>query len=150
MQIAALGFGVERVEEVAIGVHQGKIDDDDLTGLAPILLRAADAGDAVARALVSRLADEIAVMAVTAMRRLGLVGLATPVILGGGVITAGNELLLTGITRQLAEAAPAARVRVIDVPPDAKFWILNGPLMPAVPVRAPAPEPTREVASEFA
>jgi N-acetylglucosamine kinase-like BadF-type ATPase len=110
-------FGVERVEEITLGIHKGKIPDDDLIGLAPMLLRAADEGDPVAHAVVSRLADEIAVMAVTAMRRLDLTGLATPVILGGGVLTAGNPLLMAGITRQLAEAAPHAMVRVIDVPP---------------------------------
>jgi len=110
-------FGVERVEEITIGIHQGKIDDDELIGLAPLLLRAADEGDPVARAVVNRLAGEISVMAITAMRRLGLTGLATPVILGGGVITARNPLLMDGITRQLTEAAPRAQVRVIDVPP---------------------------------
>ena len=50
-------FGVERVEEITIGIHKGKIGDDDLTGLAPMLLRAADEGDAVARKVVNRLAD---------------------------------------------------------------------------------------------
>ena len=104
-------FGVEQVEEITIGIHQGKIDDDELIGLAPLLLRAADEGDPVARAVVNRLAGEISVMAITAMRRLGLTGLATPVILGGGVITARNPLLMDGITRQLAEAAPRAQVR---------------------------------------
>ena len=110
-------FGVARVEEVAIGFHKGKIGEGDLIGLAPTLLRAAEEGDDVARTVVSRLADEISVMAITAMRRLGLTGLATPVVLGGGVITAGNPLLMDGITRQLGEAAPHAQVRVIDVPP---------------------------------
>jgi N-acetylglucosamine kinase-like BadF-type ATPase len=110
-------FGVERVEEITLGIHKGKIDDDALVGLAPLLLQAADEGDPVARAVVSRLADEISVMAITAMRRLDLTGRATPVVLGGGVITARNPLLMASITKQLAEAAPRARVRVIDVPP---------------------------------
>ena len=110
-------FGVERVEQVTIGLHQGKIPHDDLISLAPVLLRAADEEDPVARSLVDRQAGEIAVMAITAMRRLDLTGLATPVILGGGVITARNPLLMAGITRQLAEAAPRAEVRVIEVPP---------------------------------
>ena len=56
-------------------------------------------------------------MAITAMRRLDLTGLATLVILGGGVITARNPLLMAVISRQLAEAAPRAQVRVIEVPP---------------------------------
>ena len=49
----------------------------------------------------------------------------TPVILGGGVITAGNPLLVDGILRQLAAAAPAAMVRVIDVPPVAGAALLG-------------------------
>jgi N-acetylglucosamine kinase-like BadF-type ATPase len=110
-------FGVDRVEEITLGIHKGKIPDDDLIGLAPMLLQAADEGDPVAQAVVNRLADEIAVMAITAMRRLDLTGLATPVILGGGILTARNPLLMAGITRQLAQAAPHAKVRVIDVPP---------------------------------
>jgi N-acetylglucosamine kinase-like BadF-type ATPase len=118
-------FGVERVEEVTLGIHKGKIGEDDLTALAPLLLRAADEGDPVAQAVVVRLADEISVMAITAMRRLGLTALATPVVLGGGVITARNPLLMSGITRQLAEAAPAAEVRVIDVPPVAGAALLG-------------------------
>jgi N-acetylglucosamine kinase-like BadF-type ATPase len=118
-------FGVERVEEVTIGIHKGKIGDGDLIGLAPMLLRAADEGDPVAATVVNRLADEISVMAITAMRRLDLTGLATPVVLGGGVITARNPLLMSGITRQLAEAAPAAEVRVIDVPPVAGAALLG-------------------------
>jgi N-acetylglucosamine kinase-like BadF-type ATPase len=126
-------FGVERVEEVTLGIHKGKIGDDDLTGLAPLLLRASDEDDAVARAVVERLAGEISVMAITAMRRLGLTALATPVILGGGVITARNPLLMSGITRRLAEAAPAAEVRVIDVPP-----VAGAALLGLDHVRAPA------------
>jgi len=118
-------FGVERVEDVTLGVHKGKIGEDDLTGLAPLLLRAADEGDPVARTVVSRLADEISVMSITAMRRLGLTGLATPVILGGGVVTARNPLLMSGITAQLADAAPAAELRVIDVPPVAGAALLG-------------------------
>jgi N-acetylglucosamine kinase-like BadF-type ATPase len=110
-------FDVERVEEITLGIHKGKIGDDDLIGLAPLLLRAADEGDPVARTVVNRLADEISVMAITAMRRLGLTGMATPVVLGGGIMTAGNPLLMGGITRQLTEAAPRAQIRVIDVPP---------------------------------
>jgi N-acetylglucosamine kinase-like BadF-type ATPase len=110
-------FGVERVEEITIGIHKGKINDDELIGVAPLLLQAADQGDPVARSVVNRLADEISVMAITAMRRLDLTGQATPVVLGGGVITARNPMLMASITRQLAEAAPRAQVRVIDVPP---------------------------------
>jgi N-acetylglucosamine kinase-like BadF-type ATPase len=129
-------FGVERVEDVTIGIHKGKISGDDLTSLAPLLLRAADEGDQVARTVVRRLADEISVMSITAMRRLGLTGLATPVVLGGGVVTARNPLLMSGITAQLAAAAPAAEVRVIDVPPVAGAALLGLDQVHAPPAAA--------------
>jgi N-acetylglucosamine kinase-like BadF-type ATPase len=118
-------LGVEKVEDVTLGIHKGKIGEDDLTGLAPLLLRAAAAGDEVARTVVSRLADEISVMAITAMRRLDLTGLATPVVLGGGVITARVPLLMDNISHQLAKAAPDAKVSIIDVPPVAGAALLG-------------------------
>ena len=129
-------FGVERVEDVTIGIHKSKISGDDLTSLAPLLLRAADEGDQVARTVVSRLADEISVMSITAMRRLGLTGLATPVVLGGGVVTTRNPLLMSAITAQLAAAAPAAEVRVIDVPPVAGAALLGLDQVHAPPAAA--------------
>jgi N-acetylglucosamine kinase-like BadF-type ATPase len=131
-------FGLERVEELTIGIHKGKIDDDELIGLAPVLLRAADEGDPVARTVVNRLAEEISVMAITAMRRLDLLGLATPVVLGGGVITARNPLLMDGITARLADAAPRAQVRVIDVPP-----VVGAALLGLDHVHAPPAAETR-------
>jgi len=33
-------FDVDKVEDVTLGIHKGKIGEDDLTGLAPMLLRA--------------------------------------------------------------------------------------------------------------
>jgi N-acetylglucosamine kinase-like BadF-type ATPase len=110
-------FTADKVEDVAIGIHKGKIPDGDLNGLAPVLFQASAAGDEVARSIVDHLADEIAVLAITAMRRLDLLALPTPVILGGGVITARDPRLIDGISARLAEAAPRARMRIIDVPP---------------------------------
>jgi N-acetylglucosamine kinase-like BadF-type ATPase len=110
-------FDADKVEDVAIGIHKGKIPDGDLNGLAPVLFQASAAGDQVAQSIVDQLADEISVLAITAMRRLDLLTLATPVILGGGVITARDPRLLDGITSRLMSAAPHALIRVIDVPP---------------------------------
>jgi len=110
-------FNMDKVEDVAIAIHKEKIEDGDLNGLAPVLLRASADGDPVARGIVDQLADEISILALTAMRRLGLTGLATPVVLGGGVITAGDTILLTGIADRIVTGAPDAEIRVIDVPP---------------------------------
>jgi N-acetylglucosamine kinase-like BadF-type ATPase len=118
-------FGVATVREVTLGLHKGLIADDELLGLTSVLFAAAHRGDRVARSLISRQADEICLMALTAMRRLGLLELATPVILGGGLITARDPLLLGGITDRLAREAPLATSHVIDIPPVAGAALLG-------------------------
>jgi N-acetylglucosamine kinase-like BadF-type ATPase len=121
----AAHFGVRTVREVTLRVHKGEIAGDGLLGLAPVLFATAHRGDRVARNLVSRQADEICLMILTAMRRLGLTGLATPVVLGGGLLTARDPLLNGGIEARLGAEAPGASVRIIDVPPIAGAALLG-------------------------
>jgi N-acetylglucosamine kinase-like BadF-type ATPase len=109
-------FGVPRASDVSIGIHYGKISKSELLGLAPVLLRVAARGDEVARNVVIRLADEIVTMAVTLIRRLGLAGRAVPVVLGGGLLTARDPLLTECVAAELAARAPAAIMRIVDVP----------------------------------
>ena len=97
------------VRDVAVAIHLEKIDEDDLQGLAPLVLATARQGDQVARDLVSRLADEIVTMAGTVIRRLGLTGQPFPVVLGGGVLTARDPQLIGWITERLAGAGTARR-----------------------------------------
>jgi len=124
-QAVAAHFGVPTVRDVTISIHLGKINDETLRELAPVLLAVAAAGDAVARKLVIRQAEEISIMALTAMRRLGLTALPTPVVLGGGVLTARDPLLITEITNRITAAAPQAVVIVVAVPPVAGAALLG-------------------------
>ena len=64
-------------------------------------------------------------MAVVAMRRLGLTAEPTPVVLGGGLMTARDPLLLSEITTRIAAAAPLASVSVVAVPPVAGAALLG-------------------------
>ena len=113
------------MRDVTLGLHLGKIGEEALLGLAPVLLAVASEGDEVARDLVRRQAEEICVMAVVAMRRLGLTAAATPVVLGGGLMTARDPLLLAEITERITAAAPQASVRVVAVPPVAGAALLG-------------------------
>ena len=113
------------MRDVAIALHLGKISEESLLELAPVLMAVAAAGDAVAQDLVRRQAEEISVMALTAMRRLGLTTLPTPVVLGGGVLTARDPLLITEITNRITAAAPQATVIVVAVPPVAGAALLG-------------------------
>jgi N-acetylglucosamine kinase-like BadF-type ATPase len=113
----AAHFGTGSVQEVAAGIHLGTIGKDSLRGLAPLVLELGGQGDEVAAALVRRQADEICAMVLTVMRRLDLTGLATPVVLGGGMLAARNPLLTARTIDSITAAAPRAAVRITDVPP---------------------------------
>jgi N-acetylglucosamine kinase-like BadF-type ATPase len=121
----AAHFGVPSVREVAIGIHLGTISEASLGELAPRVLALAGDGDDVAAGLVRRQAGEICAMALTVMRRLGLTGLATPVVLGGSVLAARDPMLTAGVIEGIKEGAPHAAVRITDVPPVAGAALLG-------------------------
>ncbi len=121
----AAHFGVPSVREVAIGIHLGTISEAALGGLAPAVLALAGTGDDVAAGLVRRQAGEICTMALTVMRRLGLTGLATPVVLGGSVLAARDPMLTAGVIERDQGRAPHAAVRITDVPPVAGAALLG-------------------------
>ena len=117
-------FGVDRVEDVVIGLYRGAIRHAELHGLVPVLFAVAGRGDRVAADVVRRQASEICTMATVAARRLGLAG-AVPVVLGGSLMTA-RDPLLSGTIRELILAElPGADVRTVDVPPVAGAALLG-------------------------
>lgn len=118
-------FGLASVREVTLGLYHGTIGAVALRGLVPAVFAAAADGDAVAADLVRRQAGEVVTMAVTAMRRLGLTGEPLPVVLGGSVLAAAGPLLMGLIKAGLAERAPLARVRLVQVPPVAGAALLG-------------------------
>ncbi len=118
-------LGASSMHDVAVGLHTGKIGWDAVPGLVPVLFGAAGEGDQVAVDLVRRQAGEVCVMALAAMRRLGLAGQPVPVVLGGGVLTARDPLLTREITRRFADEAPLATLRITDIPPVAGAALLG-------------------------
>jgi hypothetical protein len=132
-------FGLERVEDVVIGIHLGKIPYEDRHRLVPVLFEVASRGDRVARDVLARQAEEICLMAEVAARRLGLTGpdsLAgrdsqaddaqrVPVVLGGSLMTARDPLLNGAISSRLSAGIPGAEIRIVDVPPVAGAALLG-------------------------
>jgi N-acetylglucosamine kinase-like BadF-type ATPase len=111
-------FGRPDLSAVIEDLHFGHLDDASLGDLAPQVLRAAsELADAVAVRIVRRLAEEVVILAVTALRRLDLLAEPADVVLGGGVLTSGDRLLHELIRDGLAEAAPQAVIRLTEVPP---------------------------------
>ena len=116
-EAVAAHLGVATVAEVVAGIHLGDIPADRLLELTPVLLRVARDGDQAAVAVVGRMAEEVVLLAAAALGRLGLLGRAADVVLGGGVLAARDPLLLGAVTDGLAARAPYASVRVVDSPP---------------------------------
>ncbi|MGC3994486.1 MAG: BadF/BadG/BcrA/BcrD ATPase family protein [Propionicimonas sp.] len=104
------GTGVASIAELIERLHFGEFESDRLSTLAPAVFAAADAGDAVARSIVERQADEVVAYVRACVERLDLADAAIPVVLGGGVLQAGNALLDTRIAAGIADVAPHARL----------------------------------------
>ena len=111
------GMHVASVAELTEDLHSGRRAMAELAVLAPAVLEAARGGDATAIRVVDRQAEEIVAFVTASLRRLELEGHAVPVVLGGGLIRSGDERLLSGVRRGLAERAPHTEMVVVDDPP---------------------------------
>lgn len=110
-------FGLTDMLELISMLHLEDVKRVRRYELTPVLFAVADAGDAVARAIVDRQADEVVTMATVALGKLDLLGEQAPVVLGGGVLAARHRLLDDGVRALLAERAPKAEPRVVQAPP---------------------------------
>jgi N-acetylglucosamine kinase-like BadF-type ATPase len=109
-------FGMSSVHEVAIAMHVGELTTHHLLELTRVLFRVAADSDPIALSLVDRQAHEVALLTKSTMRQLDLTHTKTDVVLGGGVLTSRDPLLLGLIDRWMGEEAPNAVLRVNDVP----------------------------------
>jgi N-acetylglucosamine kinase-like BadF-type ATPase len=124
-EAVAAHLGTPNMQDAAVAFHTGALSWEALLGLVPVLFEAAEAGDSVAMDLVRRQAGEVCLMALSAMRRLGLGDQPVTVVLGGGVLTARDPLLIAEITKRLADEVPLAEPRVVEVPPVAGAALLG-------------------------
>ena len=110
-------FELTSIPEVIEALHFGRIANAELHRLAFALLDAATAGDAIARAVVDRQVDEIVTMASVALSRLSLLDMPVPVVLGGGVLSAGHAQLTEGVAAGLRHRAPLATLEFVSEKP---------------------------------
>jgi N-acetylglucosamine kinase-like BadF-type ATPase len=106
-------FGLPSMYALIEALHLEHVSPARRHELAPVLFATAAEGDPVAGALVDRLAEEVVTMAVVALTRLELLEEETPVLLGGGVLTAGHDRLDDRVRESLAARAPKAAPRVV-------------------------------------
>jgi N-acetylglucosamine kinase-like BadF-type ATPase len=109
--------GLPSMAAVSVALHDGRLDYLRLADLARDVLAAAAAGDAVATEVRRRQAEEVAVMARAALHALGLADRAVPVVLGGGVLRAGDPGLDTDVRQALTRELPRATPVVASTAP---------------------------------
>ncbi|MFJ3229662.1 N-acetylglucosamine kinase [Streptomyces sp. NPDC086787] len=110
-------FGLGSMYALIEALHLGHVERVRHHELTPVLFATAARGDAVACSIVDRLAGEVVTMAAVALSRLDLLREETPVLLGGGVLTAGHRRLDDGVRELLAARAPKAVPRVVTASP---------------------------------
>jgi N-acetylglucosamine kinase-like BadF-type ATPase len=104
-QLVPKHFGCETPVELAREIHAGRIAYQRLGELAPLVFEAAET-DSVAAEIVDRQAAEIVAFVRAAVNRLGLAEGEVEIVLGGGVLQAGNARLLGEIEAGLRQVGP--------------------------------------------
>ena len=107
-----LGSPTELIHAIYVrGLHRYAI-----ASIAPVVQRAADAGDAVAADIVNRAAAELSAAAASVITRLGMRGDPFPTVLAGGVFR-GLPSLISKVAARIAEVAPRSEVRRLEEEP---------------------------------
>lgn len=87
-----------------------------ISGLAALVQRATEEGDAVAAQILARAAAELTAAAASVVTRLGMRGESFPALLSGGIFRA-MPCLTRDVTTRLSEVAPRSDVRLLTVEP---------------------------------
>jgi N-acetylglucosamine kinase-like BadF-type ATPase len=109
-------FGLGSPLELGEQIHRGRIPVRRVVELAPVVLREAEV-DVVASEIVARLAAEIVALVRAVFDRLALTDEPVEVLLGGGLLEAGDPRLLEPIEAGLSELEAKTQVRRVDAPP---------------------------------
>jgi N-acetylglucosamine kinase-like BadF-type ATPase len=116
-KIIPTDLGVRSVGAMTRAFYSERIPESRVPQLAPIVFRTAAQGDAVARSIVDRLADELVAMASALIRRLRLGRLDPEIVLAGGVFRTTEPGFYERIEQGVAAVAPAARLVRLTAPP---------------------------------
>ena len=125
-------FGLRSPLEVGEEIHRDRIPTRRVVELAPVVFREAES-DIVAREIVARLAEEIVALVRAALDRLELTDGPVEILLGGGLLEAGEPRLLEPIDAGLREVGPKTNVRAVDAPPIVGSALAALDLLNAVP-----------------
>src|SRR5512140_26668 len=109
--------GIHTLEELLAKMYRTEGGAGDVAAYFPLVLQAAKAGDPEACRILGEAGRELALAAITVIRKLALEGESFPVATVGGVFAAG-DLLLGPLADELHAVAPGARVGPPAYPPE--------------------------------
>jgi len=109
-------FGVTRAQGLIHEVYHQHLPPSAIARLARCVQQTASEGDEVARHILSRGAEELALSAASVVRALEMSDEAFPVVLAGGIFNA-VPLLTTDLTERLSRLSPRATIRPLQVEP---------------------------------
>jgi N-acetylglucosamine kinase-like BadF-type ATPase len=110
-------FGFSTALDAAVAIHQGSLDPARLIELPPLVVTAAEAGDAEALAIMRRQGSEVTRLAIAALRQLEMEDSPVQVVLGGSVLTSSRSILFEFITASIRAEAPKAQTRLCTTRP---------------------------------
>jgi N-acetylglucosamine kinase len=109
--------GIHTLEELLSKIYRSEGGAGDVAAYFPLVLQAAKSGDGEARRILGDAGRELALAAITVIRKLGLESEGFPVSTVGGVFAAG-EILLGPLAQALHAVAPGARLGPPAFPPE--------------------------------
>jgi N-acetylglucosamine kinase-like BadF-type ATPase len=115
-RVVPAAFGLADPLALATEMHQGRVSQERLVELAPVVVEAA-ADDAVAAALLDRLAEEIVAFVQATLPQIGAGDAPVEVVLGGGLLQAPDARLRDAVGVRLAALDPSLRPVVPADPP---------------------------------
>lgn len=118
-------FGLGSPHALTMAMYDGRVPHRRIGELSPIVFAAAMDGDAAARAVIDRLADELVAMAGAMIRRLHLTRLDPEIVLGGGVFRTSDKVFRSRIEAGVRAVAPRARLVRSSAPPVAGAALLG-------------------------
>jgi len=110
-------FGLDDPEAVLAAVYTGTLPYGRLVELARVCLETAAEGDEVADSAVTFLADEVVTLVRATLRRLGVSGQATEVVLGGGLFDSVHPGFARAVETSVRAFAPRVEFRRLSGPP---------------------------------
>jgi N-acetylglucosamine kinase-like BadF-type ATPase len=106
--------GVASVVDFLELAGRGRIDS---SRFAPLVVAAAQGGDAVARSILRRAGDTLGATATHVVRKLGMTRLEFDLVLAGGLFRSGSRDLIDVVVATVRRAAPGARhIPLVDPP----------------------------------